>query len=71
MKQSRINDSKKSPAKKRRGRPATGLGTLIGARWHDDDLTAIDAWRAQQDDKPDRAEAVRRLVRLGLKKRGR
>jgi hypothetical protein len=30
-------------------------------------LRAIDKWRAKQDDKPSRAEAIRRLVELGLK----
>jgi hypothetical protein len=39
---------------------------LIGGRWQVGDLAAIDAWREQQEDYPDRAEAVRRLVRLGL-----
>jgi hypothetical protein len=53
--------------KRPRGRPpTTGKGVLIGGRWHDDDLAAIDAWREQQEDQPDRAEAVRRLVRAGL-----
>jgi hypothetical protein len=54
-------------SKIRRGRPpTTGKGVLIGARWQVGDLAAIDAWREQQEDHPDRAEAVRRLVRLGL-----
>jgi hypothetical protein len=57
--------------KKPVGRPrTTGTGTIIGTRWHDEDLAAVDAWCAQQDDQPDRAEALRRLVRLGLKRRG-
>jgi hypothetical protein len=30
-------------------------------------LKAVDEWRAKQEDKPSRAEAVRRLVDLGLK----
>ena len=60
-----IADSTKS--KKRIGRPpTTGKGALIGGRWHDADLAAIDAWRMSQDDQPDRAEALRRLVRMGL-----
>ena len=60
-----IPDNKKP--KRPRGRPpTTGIGTLVGQRWHADDLSAIDAWRERQDDQPDRAEAVRRLVRLGL-----
>lgn len=31
------------------------------------DLNALDAWASKQDDQPTRAEAVRRLVELGLK----
>lgn len=55
--------------KPRRGRPpTTGKGVLIGGRWQSPDVDAIDAWRDQQEDKPDRAEAVRRLVRLGLER---
>jgi hypothetical protein len=30
-------------------------------------LEAVDKWRAKQEDKPSRAEAIRRLVELGLK----
>ena len=60
-----IPDIKKLP--KRPGRPrTTGTGRLVGTRWHEPDLAAIDAWRVQQDDKPDRTEAIRRLVRAGL-----
>jgi hypothetical protein len=33
-------------------------------------LKAVDKWRAKQEDKPSRAEAIRRLVEIGLKKRG-
>jgi hypothetical protein len=52
---------------KRRGRPpTTGKGVLVGGRWHAADIVAIDAWRERQEDEPGRAEAVRRLVRLGL-----
>jgi hypothetical protein len=29
-------------------------------------LKTVDRWRRQQDDKPSRAEAIRRLVELGL-----
>ena len=54
-------------AKKSRGRPrSTGLGTGILVRMHDQ-LDALDAWIAKQDDpKPTRPEAIRRLVALGL-----
>jgi hypothetical protein len=30
-------------------------------------LKSVDKWRAKQEDKPSRAEAIRRLVELGLK----
>jgi hypothetical protein len=60
-----------STKKRGRGRPVTtGKGTLIGMRWHEPLLTMIDAWAAQQDDKPERSEAIRRLVERGLKYRG-
>jgi hypothetical protein len=29
--------------------------------------TAVDRWAAQQDDKPGRSEAIRRLVEIGLR----
>lgn len=55
--------------KKRRGPPATGIGTLVGVRLQPDDLAAVDAWRDQQDDAPTRPEAIRRLVEIGLEAR--
>jgi len=33
-------------------------------------LSALDGWAAKQNDKPTRAEAIRRLVELGLKAKG-
>jgi len=30
-------------------------------------LDAVDKWRAKQEDKPSRSEAIRRLVEIGLK----
>jgi hypothetical protein len=32
-------------------------------------LAALDDWLAKQDDNPSRAEAIRRLVELALKKK--
>ena len=60
MKRSTINDIEKG----KRGRPS--IGSLVGTRWSDDDLAAIDTWRKSHPDKPARAEAIRRLVRAGL-----
>jgi hypothetical protein len=37
---------------------------LIG--FDDERLEAIDDWRRRQDDLPNRSEAIRRLVELGL-----
>jgi hypothetical protein len=37
---------------------------LIG--FDDDRLSAVDAWRRQQDDLPTRSEAIRRLTDLAL-----
>jgi hypothetical protein len=62
MKKARVFDNKK-----RIGRPPTGVGTLVGQRWHDDQLEQIDHWRRGQTDMPGRAEAIRRLVEIGLK----
>ena len=55
-------------AKKRRGRPATtGKGIQVGERWHAAELTAIDEWIASQGEGLTRAQAIRRLVEIGLK----
>jgi hypothetical protein len=42
----------------------------IGVRVDDEFLKSIDAWRRKQDDAPSRPEAIRRLVELGLKAKG-
>jgi hypothetical protein len=34
------------------------------------EVGAIDEWRRKQDDLPSRSEAIRRLVELGLKAKG-
>jgi hypothetical protein len=62
MKAARVSDNKKKI-----GRPATGVGTLVGQRWRDDQLEQIDRWRRAQSDMPGRSEAIRRLVEIGLK----
>src|SRR5580692_8926266 len=57
----------KSITKRRRGRPVTtGIGLLIGMRWHASVLEKIDGWRRRQNDAPSRTEAIRRLVELAL-----
>jgi hypothetical protein len=54
--------------KVRLGRPpTTGIGTLIGVRCHDDLLHRVDTWRARQEEKTTRPDAIRSLTELGLK----
>lgn len=48
----------------------TGKGTLIGVRLLDEPLSALDEWIEKQADEPSRPEAIRRLVELGLKAKG-
>ena len=57
-------------AKKKRGPAPTGKGVQVVVRLQPAPLTALDAWAAKQDDQPTRAEAIRRLVELGLKAKG-
>jgi hypothetical protein len=56
--------------KKSKGRPKTGIGVQIGMRWQEPDLVQIDQWRRTEDDLPSRPVAIRRLVELGLKSKG-
>jgi hypothetical protein len=52
--------------KKSRGRPkTTGSGEPQLVRMHEDQLSAIDEWRAKKE--VSRPEAIRQLVALGLK----
>jgi hypothetical protein len=53
-------------AKKKRGPPPTGKGVQVVVRMQPVPLTALDAWVTKQKDRPTRAEAIRRLVELGL-----
>jgi hypothetical protein len=55
---------------KKRGRPATGNAPLVGVRMTNEFQGLIRAWAAKQSDKPALATAVRRLVELGLKAKG-
>ena len=57
-----INDNRK-----RRGRPATGTAPMVGVRMTPEFQKSIKAWAKSQDDRPTFAEAIRRLVELGLK----
>jgi hypothetical protein len=42
----------------------------VGERWHPPEITAIDRWIASQGEKMTRGQAIRRLVELGLKVKG-
>src|SRR4051812_5402657 len=55
------------PIPKKRGRPATGTGELVGVRLHPDDLAALDRWRSREPDRPGRPEAIRRLLTIALR----
>ena len=52
------------------GRPATGKAPTRTLRLTDEFIANVDAWAASQDDEPGRSEAIRRLVELGLKAKG-
>jgi hypothetical protein len=62
--------SNKVVPKKGRGRPATGRDPVTAIRLAAQLKDKLDAWAAQQPDKPGRSEAIRRLVELGLKVKG-
>jgi hypothetical protein len=59
-------------SKKKRGRPVTtGTGTLIGVRLLDAPLAQLDNWIERQGEPGlSRPEAIRRLIEIGLKARG-
>jgi hypothetical protein len=52
--------------RKKRGRPPTGIGPMIGLRLYPDLEARLDAWIARQSDQPSRPEAIRRLMEIGL-----
>jgi hypothetical protein len=52
--------------RKKRGPPATGKGELIGVRLQPPALAQLDSWIGDQDDKPSRPEAIRRLLEQAL-----
>jgi hypothetical protein len=65
-----MKSTTKKDTKKSRGRPATGIGLQIGTRWSAEIVGLVDEWRRKQEDVPTRPEAIRRLVELGLKVKG-
>jgi hypothetical protein len=52
------------------GRKPTGVDPSRTIRLSDEFIATVDAWAARQDDSPSRSEAIRRLVDLGLKAKG-
>jgi predicted DNA-binding protein len=56
-----------SDKRKKRGRPATGVDPMYGARLSNDLVERLDAWA--KTNRVSRSEAIRRLIELGLKKR--
>jgi hypothetical protein len=52
------------------GRRATGKDPVRTMRLSDEFIEQIDAWAVKQDDVPGRSEAIRRLVEIGLKAKG-
>jgi hypothetical protein len=65
-----MKSATKKDTKKSRGRPATGIGIQIGTRWSPEIVRLVDEWRREEPDLPGRPEAIRRLVELGLKSKG-
>jgi hypothetical protein len=55
---------------KKRGRPATGKDPMVGARFPPELTARVDAWAAKVDGGIPRADAIRRLVELGLNAKG-
>jgi hypothetical protein len=52
--------------KRKRGRPATGKDPITALRLPPTLLAAVEAWAKKQVDDPNRSEAIRRLVEIGL-----
>jgi hypothetical protein len=54
--------------KKKRGRPKTGIGPVIGVRLYPEMQAELDAWIADQPGpKPSKPEAIRRLIGVALR----
>ena len=55
---------------KRRGRPSTGIRSMIGFRGGEELAAALDVAAASDPDKPSRSELIRRIVTEWLKAKG-
>ena len=56
--------------RKKRGRPATGQDPILGMRLPVGLRNRVDEWAQQQDNRPSRSEAIRRLLNLALDSEG-
>jgi len=65
-----MKSSTKTVVRKRPGRPATGQDPVTAIRLSAQMRESVDGWAAKQPDGPSRSEAIRRLVELGLKAKG-
>jgi hypothetical protein len=63
-----MKNSIKVAPKKRRGRPATGKDPHIAARMAPALIAEVEAWATANE--TTRSEAIRRLVEIGLKAKG-
>jgi len=64
-----MGKSTRDTTEPRKQRPAT-TGDPVMVRVQPDMAKQLDDWRRKQDDLPGRPEAIRRLVELGLKAKG-
>jgi hypothetical protein len=56
--------------RKKKGRPKTGIGPVIGVRLYPQMQAELEAWIAgQRGPKPSRPEAIRRLIGVALRGR--
>jgi hypothetical protein len=60
----------KTVVRKRAGRPPTGQDPVTAIRLSKELRETVDKWADRQDDQPSRSEAIRRLVEMGLKAKG-
>jgi hypothetical protein len=65
-----MKKSIKDNPKKTRGRPATGKAPMVGVRMTETLQAQIKAWAKKQTGSPALAPAIRLLVELGLKVKG-
>jgi hypothetical protein len=52
---------------KKRGRPKTGETPVLAIRLSSETRAMIDEWADRQEDRPNRSEAMRRLVDRGIR----